>query len=194
MKWIIQEKESHPCAVFWRPVAEYADQRTARMALSDMPRKPLPSLPQVYDPDAYRIVELDEADAVAAEPESAGAPTRRPKLAEHRAAFEALLRERNVPYVAVDEAKRAIFRDAKLRAFDYIVYPSEGDNWLVLVGKPDAERRAGMRGWEDTFGPGFRAVFAVPRDGSFVYRTLDGQPVSADALAGADSAATAAGA
>jgi len=35
--------------------------------------------------------------------------------------------------VAVDEAKRAAFRDAKLKNFDFIVYSSRGTNWRVDI-------------------------------------------------------------
>src|SRR5688500_7028395 len=37
----------------------------------------------------------------------------------YEAAFEAYLRERGIPYVAVDEAKKAIFANAKLKSFDF---------------------------------------------------------------------------
>ncbi len=61
--------------------------------------------------------------------------------------FGAMLRASGLPHVAVDEAKRAVFRDAKLRAFDFIVYAETGPNWLVYVGprrKPrmDDDQRA----------------------------------------------------
>ena len=34
----------------------------------------------------------------------------------YEAAFEAFLRSRGIPYVAVDEAKKALFADAKLKS------------------------------------------------------------------------------
>lgn len=101
----------------------------------------------------------------------------------YEAAFETFLRERQVPYVAVDEAKRAIFRDAKLKSFDFIVYSANDTNWLVDVkGRRWAPRGAGGRQWEnwvtqvdldglvqwqDVFGAGFRGllVFAYLIDG-----------------------------
>lgn len=48
-------------------------------------------------------------------------------------AFEDYLQAEQIPYVAVDEAKRAAFRDAKLKSFDFIVYGSHGTNWLVDI-------------------------------------------------------------
>ena len=44
----------------------------------------------------------------------------------YEAAFEAFLRERGVPYVAVDEAKKALFASAKLKSFDFVVYSKSG--------------------------------------------------------------------
>ena len=98
-------------------------------------------------------------------------------------AFEQLVRERQLPYVAVDEAKRAAFRDAKLKSFDFIVYAPAGTNWLVDVKgrrwtargkqrKPAWENWAtqadldGLQQWQRVFGVGFRAllVFAYALD------------------------------
>lgn len=94
----------------------------------------------------------------------------------YEAAFEDYLRGRQVPYVAVDEAKRAAFRDAKLKSFDFIVYSDRKPNWLVDVkGRRWAARRNqrkpawenwvtqvdldGLEQWERVFGAGFRALF-----------------------------------
>src|ERR1051326_2828572 len=80
-------------------------------------------------------------------------------LPEQRQRFERLLRERHIPYVAVDEARKAIFRDAKLKTFDFITYGA-AENWLVCIGEPRRETREGMHRWQDVFGEGCRAVFA----------------------------------
>jgi len=93
----------------------------------------------------------------------------------YEAAFEDYLRSRQIPYVAVDEAKRAAFRDAKLKSFDFIVYSHDNTNWLVDVkGRRWAARRNqrkpawenwatqadldGLGQWEHVFGVGFRAL------------------------------------
>jgi len=93
----------------------------------------------------------------------------------YEAALEDHLRQQGVPYVAVDEAKRAAFRDAKLKSFDFIVYSSNNTNWLVDVkGRRWATRRNqrkpawenwatqadldGLTQWEEVFGNGFRAL------------------------------------
>ncbi len=94
----------------------------------------------------------------------------------YEAAFEDYLRRRQIPYVAVDEAKRAAFRDAKLKSFDFIVYSDNNTNWLVDVkGRRRAARKGqrkpawenwvtqadldGLEQWERVFGTGFGALF-----------------------------------
>jgi hypothetical protein len=107
---------------------------------------------------------------------------------DYEAAFEDFLRVRQIPYVAVDEAKRAAFRDAKLKSFDFIVYSSCNTNWLVdIKGRRWAGRRGagrpawenwvtqadldGLRQWEEVFGSGFAALLV------FAYRLeADGLP------------------
>ena len=55
----------------------------------------------------------------------------------YEAAFEDYLRSRGVPYVPVDEAKRAIFAGDKLKSFDFLVYPGGQRHWIVDVkGRP----------------------------------------------------------
>ena len=92
--------------------------------------------------------------------------------------FGAMVRASGLPYVAVDEAKRAVFRDAKLRPFDLIVYAETGPNLLVYVGRRRKPIVEAMREWETTFGDGFKALFAVPCGDGFKYRTLDGETVA----------------
>ena len=102
----------------------------------------------------------------------------------YEAAFEHFLQTAQVPYVAVDEAKRAAFRDAKLKSFDFIVYSARQTNWLVdIKGRRWMARAPGRRPawenwvtqadmdgltqWEEVFGRDFRGllVFAYWLDG-----------------------------
>ncbi len=53
--------------------------------------------------------------------------------AHYEAALGDYLRSRGVPYVAVDEARRSVFAGAKIKSFDFIVYPPTGPSWLVDV-------------------------------------------------------------
>ena len=93
----------------------------------------------------------------------------------YEAAFEDFLRTSGVPYVAVDEAKKALFADAALKSFDFVVYAADGPNLLVDVKgrKFPYLTRSGRRywenwveqtdlndlaRWEDVFGRGFQAV------------------------------------
>jgi hypothetical protein len=97
----------------------------------------------------------------------------------YEAAFEDYLRGRQLPYVAVDEAKKAIFSGAAIKSFDFLVYSQSGPNLLVDVkGRkfPDTTPGHGSRAarawenwvtrgdveslaeWEKVFGPAFQAV------------------------------------
>ncbi|MHC4674764.1 MAG: HYExAFE family protein, partial [Planctomycetota bacterium] len=51
----------------------------------------------------------------------------------YEAAFEDYLRSRGVPYVPVDEARRAIFSGAKIKSFDFLVYPGNEHHWIVDI-------------------------------------------------------------
>jgi hypothetical protein len=96
-------------------------------------------------------------------------------------AFEAFLRERRNPYVAVDERRRALAEDATLKSLDFIVYSATGLNLLVDVkGRrfPSGSLSHGqrwenwvteedlksMKRWEAVFGDGFRAALVFAYD------------------------------
>jgi hypothetical protein len=91
----------------------------------------------------------------------------------YEAAFESLLRDRGIPYVAVDEAKKALFANARLKSFDFVVYSKKGPNLLVDVKGRSCRNRTQRAGfetwatqqdvndlmqWEQVFGEGFKAV------------------------------------
>jgi hypothetical protein len=93
----------------------------------------------------------------------------------YEAAFEAFLRERGIPCVAVDEAKKALFSNAKLKSFDFVVYSKKGPNLLVDVKGRQARERSSrtsfetwateqdvndLMQWEQVFGDGYKAVLA----------------------------------
>ncbi len=96
----------------------------------------------------------------------------------YEAAFEGYLRHRGIPYVAVDEAKKALFSTAKLKSFDFVVYSKNGPNLLVDVKGRSLRDRSARKGfetwtteqdvtdlsqWGQVFGDGFTPVL------SFVY-------------------------
>lgn len=118
----------------------------------------------------------------------------------YEAAFEAYIRARRVPCVAVDEAKRAVSGAEGLKNPDFLLYPGGGPNLVVEVkgkrGKDGTGRRKwenwvttddldGLARWQEMFGPGFRAVlvfayaeplqaFPLPKDGgAFEFRNRD---------------------
>jgi hypothetical protein len=98
-------------------------------------------------------------------------PRTKPIL-HYEAAFEDYLRKKGLPYIAVDEAKKALFAGAKLKSFDFVVYRPQGNNLLVDVkGRKLNPRNASLqnwttrediddlRQWQDIFGAGFSAIF-----------------------------------
>jgi hypothetical protein len=96
-------------------------------------------------------------------------------------AFEAFLRATGTPYVAVTEAKRALFSGVKLKAFHFVVYSATGPNILATV-KPFSQgnMRAEMGRWEEVFGKGFAAAEVRHRRGRWVYVGLDGRETDAE--------------
>jgi hypothetical protein len=116
------------------------------------------------------------------------------------AAFEAYLRRARVPFVVVDEARRARLNQLSLKSMDFIVTAPGNRNLLVDVkgrqfpsgrGPESAGTRAGHKRighkwenwatkddldsllrWQEVFGDGFRAVLV------FAYELLD--PRAAD--------------
>lgn len=51
----------------------------------------------------------------------------------YEAAFEEYLRSRRIPYIAVDEARRALMNKGSLKCLDFLVSPSGRPTWLVDV-------------------------------------------------------------
>ncbi len=90
------------------------------------------------------------------------------------AAFEEYLRTARIPYVAVDEARRALCGDGSLKSLDFIVYSPELGNLLVdvkgrksggttLPGRQGenwatADDLTSLARWESLFGTDFRAL------------------------------------
>lgn len=91
------------------------------------------------------------------------------------AAFEAYLRARRTPYVAVDEQRRALLGVASIKSMDFIVYSEQKPNLLVDVkGRrfPSGDAHVGHKWenwataedipslltWQQMFGDGFRAM------------------------------------
>jgi hypothetical protein len=116
------------------------------------------------------------------------------RTVHYEAAFEAFLRCKGIPYVAVDEAKKALFSNAKLKSFDFVVYSKNGPNLLIDVKGRQVRDRTGRKGfetwttqrdvedlqqWEQVFGDGFKAVLTfvywidpplAPEPGMFEHR------------------------
>lgn len=95
----------------------------------------------------------------------------------YEGAFEHFLRANGIPYVAVDEAKRALHgRTATLalKSFDFVVYSESGPNLLIDVKGRKHSGKTGralqnwvtsddvkcLQQWTGIFGEGFDAAFA----------------------------------
>jgi len=99
-----------------------------------------------------------------------------PAPTHYENAFEGYLQQYRLPYVAVDQAKKAVFADVQLKSFDFIVYPRQnpallidvkgrkfprnqfdkglwGQNWVT---NHDIE---GLARWQNIFGKDYRALF-----------------------------------
>jgi hypothetical protein len=95
----------------------------------------------------------------------------------YESAFEDFLRHRRVPFIRVDQARQTIFAGARLKSFDFVIYPPAGPNLLVDVkGRrfpyqlDGSSRRRywenwvtqddleALNIWEQTFGEGFRGM------------------------------------
>jgi hypothetical protein len=99
----------------------------------------------------------------------------------YEAAFEAYLRSRCVPYVAVDEAKRSVLSDGgSIKSLDFIVSTPGAITWLVDVkGRrfPSGDEQKqywknwstrddlqSLAQWERLFGENFRGLFVFAYD------------------------------
>lgn len=69
----------------------------------------------------------------------------------YEAAFEAYLRHAQIPYVAVDEARRSLLADGRsLKSLDFIVSSDRGITWLVDVkGRKFPSGRSGKQYWKN---------------------------------------------
>ena len=102
----------------------------------------------------------------------------------YEVAFEDYLRSRGLPYVAVDEKRKAIFSGSRVKSFDFLVYHPQGLTWLVDVkGRKfpyvtDGQKRywenwitredlAGLTHWQEAFGEGFVSMLV------FAYHLLE---------------------
>jgi hypothetical protein len=110
----------------------------------------------------------------------------------YEAAFEEYLRSKQVPYVAVDEARRSLLGDGQsIKNLDFIVSAPGSVAWLVDVkGRrfPSAEDQywknwstrddlTSLAQWESLFGPTFRGLFV------FAYNIVgDRAPLSVQQL------------
>ena len=94
----------------------------------------------------------------------------------YEAAFEDYLRSCGLPYIAVDEHRKAIFAGGRVKSFDFVVYRPDGPTWLVdikgrkfpyendqghkrywenWITRDDLD---GLSCWQKAFGDGFESI------------------------------------
>jgi hypothetical protein len=95
-----------------------------------------------------------------------------------RDVVERYFRERGIPFVCVDEAKKALFASAKLSAFHFVSYNKTGPNWLIWAAQMRSGVREDMMEWAKVFGEGFLAVVAKESSsGELSFATLNSDKV-----------------
>jgi hypothetical protein len=95
-----------------------------------------------------------------------------------RDVVEQYLQDRKIPYVDVNEAKRALFASAKLGSFHFVAYSKTGPNWLIWAAHLRRQARLDLAEWEKVFGEGFVALIAKEkRSGELTFKRLAGEPV-----------------
>ena len=131
------------------------------------PEKSLPEIPECSPPK--------QIPPSVAPPVSPAPRTIQKSLCE---VVEKYLRDKAVPYISVDEAKKALFAGAKLRSFHFVVYRPTGTNWLLWAAQIRKESRQDLIEWKKIFGDGFVAVVAKQmKDATLKFRTLAGEAV-----------------
>ena len=94
---------------------------------------------------------------------------KRTSHADYVARIERILRETGRPFVAVDDAKRAVFSGAKIDSFDFLIYMPQGNHLLATIlpksrQTPTARQQDTLRQWQRVFGSGFAGVFIHATD------------------------------
>jgi hypothetical protein len=129
-----------------------------------------------FEPKTPLLDATKATEATEALPAQSPPPLKWNQLAQGRKALvsglEAHLREKGWPYVAVDEAKKAIFSGSNIASFDFLVYSTTGPNLLVLIvtRRPSPAQVQQMTEWEKVFGKDFVAAFTFQAAGQ--WRTL----------------------
>ena len=95
-----------------------------------------------------------------------------------REVVERYLRENGIPYINVDEAKKALFGGQKLSTFHFVVYRTPEKNWLLHTAQMRKEIREDLQRWVEIFGDGFIGVIAKQKpDGTPKFQTLAGDAI-----------------
>ena len=113
---------------------------------------------------------------------------------QYEHAFEKWLIDNRIQYIAVDEHKRAVFTRCKVKTFDFLLYPRNGQVVIAEVkGRKfkgtsfaklanlecwvTTEDIDGLTKWQEVFGPGHQAIFVFAYDVENIDVDFDGKDV-----------------
>jgi len=113
---------------------------------------------------------------------------------QYERAFESWLIDNHIQYIAVDEHKRAVFTRCKIKTFDFLLYPRNGQviiaevkgrkfkgtSFAKLVGLEcwvTTDDVDGLTWWQEVFGPDHQAIFIFAYEVENIDVDLDGRDV-----------------
>jgi len=113
---------------------------------------------------------------------------------QYELAFENWLIDNRIQYIAVDEHKRAVFTRCKVKTFDFLLYPRNGQitiaevkgrkfkgiSFVQLAGLEcwvTTDDVDGLARWQEVFGTGHQAIFVFAYEVQNIDVDLDGRDV-----------------
>jgi len=113
---------------------------------------------------------------------------------QYERAFENWLIDNRIQYIAVDEHKRAVFTRCKVKTFDFLLYPRNGQviiaevkgrkfkgtSFAKLAGLEcwvTTDDIEGLARWQEVFGPGHQAIFVFAYETENIDVDFDGKDV-----------------
>jgi len=113
---------------------------------------------------------------------------------QYERAFENWLIDNRIQYIAIDEHKRAAFARCKVKTFDFLLYPRNGQiiitevkgrkfkgtSFAQLAGLEcwvTTEDVDGLTKWQEVFGPGHQAIFVFAYEMENIDVDFDGRDV-----------------
>jgi hypothetical protein len=113
---------------------------------------------------------------------------------QYEGAFENWLIDNRIQYITIDESKKAAFAHCKVKSFDFLLYPRNGQIIIAEVkgrkfkGTSLAQLTGlecwvtiedvdGLAKWQEVFGPGHQAIFVFVYNVENIDVDFDGRAV-----------------